>query len=202
VSFGIFDNDLWQPTFLEMAKGVPTGINQRSIVLNQSLKSFPCKVEAIKIGIFPFQLGDDAKRLCVVIEAAKGGHELVELTLTGMAKRRVAEIMGQGQGFGEIFIETQRACSGPPNLGNFDGMGKPGPVVIALVINENLGLVLQAPKGGGMNDAVPVTLERGPWRALGFSKQPSPALLRFGRIACRVTFHFPAPLTIQRPRPT
>ena len=88
------------------------------------------------------------------------------------------------------------------NLGNFNGMGKPGAVVVALVIHENLGLMLQAPEGGGMNYTVPVTLERRARRALGFREQPSPALLRFGRIACRMTFHFPAPLTIQRPRPT
>ena len=92
-------------------------------MLDQALKGFPRQIQAIKIGVFPFQPGDDAKRLGVVIEAAKGGHELVELTLAGMAKRRVAKIVGQGQGFGEILIEAKGTGNGPCNLGNLNGMG-------------------------------------------------------------------------------
>jgi hypothetical protein len=39
-------------------------------------------------------------------------------------------------------------------------MGEARPVVVALVVDENLGLVLQPPEGGGMDDAVAVALER------------------------------------------
>jgi hypothetical protein len=36
--------------------------------------------------------------------------------------------------------------------------------VVPLVIDEDLGLVLEAPERGGVNDAVPVTLEVAPGR--------------------------------------
>src|SRR6266481_4378797 len=39
-------------------------------------------------------------------------------------------------------------------------MGEAGAVVIAFVVDEDLGFVLQASKGSRMDDAVPVTLKR------------------------------------------
>jgi hypothetical protein len=36
-------------------------------------------------------------------------------------------------------------------------VGQPGAVEIALVVDKDLGLVLQAPKGTGMDDAVPIS---------------------------------------------
>ena len=187
---------------MKCAKGVAAGIDQRAIVLDQALEGFPGEVQAVEFCVFPLQPGYDSQRLGVVVEAAKGGHELVKLALAGMAKGRVAEVVGQGQGFGQIFVKAKDAGDRPCDLGNFNGVGEPGAVVVALVIHENLGFMLQPPEGGGMDDAVPVALESRARRAFGLREQPSPALLGPGRIACRVTFHVPAPLTISCPRPT
>ena len=49
------------------------------------------------------------KRLGVVIEAAEGGEAGVERALAGMAERRMAEIVGQRQRLGEVFVEARAA---------------------------------------------------------------------------------------------
>jgi hypothetical protein len=41
-------------------------------------------------------------------------------------------------------------------------MRQAGPVVVAFVINENLGFVFETAESGAMNDPVPVTFESGP----------------------------------------
>lgn len=65
-----------------------------------------------------------------------------------MTKWRMAEIMGQGHRFGEIFIDTKPARNGPRNLRNLERMGEPRAVVIALMCHENLCFLLQAAKSG------------------------------------------------------
>ena len=44
------------------------------------------------------------------IEAAIGPHLGVQRLLAGMAERRVAEIVGERHGFGEILVEAQGAA--------------------------------------------------------------------------------------------
>jgi hypothetical protein len=44
-------------------------------------------------------------------------------------------------------------------------MGQPGAVMIAFVVEKDLGFLLQPPKRRGMNDAVAVALEIGARRA-------------------------------------
>ena len=50
--------------------------------------------------------------------------------------------MGQGQGFGQIFIEAHDTGDSPCHLGHLNGMGKPGAVVVALMIHKNLGFMV------------------------------------------------------------
>jgi len=59
--------------------------------------------------------------------------------------------MGQSQGFSQILIKAKDTGNGPCDLGDFDGMGEPGAVVIAFMIHKNLGFMLEAPEGGGMD---------------------------------------------------
>ena len=79
-------------------------------MLRQSLDRFPREVEAVEIRIAAFELGDDAERLRIVVEAAIGKHEPVQLFLPRMAERRVAEIVGERQRLGEILVEAE--CPG------------------------------------------------------------------------------------------
>ena len=117
-----------------------------------------------------------------MIEAAMVAHQLIELALAGMAERRVAEIMGERQGFGQVLVEPERPGDGAGDLGDLDRMGESGAVMIALVIDEDLGLVLEPAEGGGMDDAVAVALEGGARRASGSGREPAAALAGSGRI--------------------
>ena len=90
----------------------------------------------------------------------KRRHLGVERLLAGMAERRVAEIVGQRQRLGEILVEAERAGDGARDLRHFEAVGQPGAVMVALVIDEDLGLVLQAAERGRMDDAVAVALKR------------------------------------------
>ena len=77
-----------------------------------------------------------------------------------MAERRVAEIVGQRHRLAEILVEPQRAADGAGDLRHLERMGEPRAVVVALVIDEDLRLVLQPPERRRMDDAVAVALER------------------------------------------
>jgi hypothetical protein len=55
------------------------------------------------------------------------------------------------------------------------------PIVISFRRQKNLGLVFEAPEGLGVNDAVAVTLERGPDGVFGFGALPSLARGAFAR---------------------
>ena len=106
----------------------------------------------------------------------------VERLLAGMAERRVAEIVRQRQRLGQILVETERAADRARDLRHFEAVGQPGAVVVALVIDEDLRLVVQPPKRGRMDDAVAVALKRRTGRMLRFRMEPPAGLLRFRRI--------------------
>ena len=91
-----------------------------------------------------------------MIEAASVRHNGIERTLPGMAEGRVPEIVGKRQGLGQILIDTKRPRHGAGDLRHLETMGEPRAVVIALVIDEHLGLVGEPTEGGRMQDAVAV----------------------------------------------
>ena len=60
------------------------------------------------------------------------GHHFVQSPLPGVAEGGVAQIMAQGNRFGQIFIEPQGPGDGPGNAGDLQRMGHPGAVVVPL----------------------------------------------------------------------
>ena len=95
-----------------------------------------------------------------------------------MAEGRVAEVMGKGQGLGQVLVKTERAGDGAGHLRHLDRVGQPRPVVISLVIDEDLRLVLQAAEGRGMDDPVPVAREGRARRRVRLRHQPPARFLR------------------------
>ena len=75
-----------------------------------------------------------------------------------MAEGRVAEIMRERQRLGEILVETQFAGDRAGDLRHLDAVGEPGAVEIALVVDEDLGFVLELAEGAAVDDAVAVAL--------------------------------------------
>src|SRR6185437_1243315 len=164
------------------AGGAARTVGQRAIVLDQAFQRFPGEIEAIEIGIAPLQIGDDAQRLGVVVEAAVSGETIVERALAGMAEGRMAKIVRQRQRLGQILVEPKRAGKRARDLRHFQCMREPRPIMVALVIDEHLRLVREPPERRRMDDAVAVAAEivaRGAWR---FGITPPPALARIGGI--------------------
>ena len=85
----------------------------------------------------------------------------------------MTQIVGQADGFDEIFIQTKGPSDRPCNLTSLQGVSETSPVVISFMVDENLGLVLQPAKGGGMDDSVTVPLESG--ANFVFLLRPSPS---------------------------
>ena len=80
----------------------------------------------------------------------------------GVAERRVAEVVGQADGLGQHLVELERARDGARDLRDLERMRQAGAVQVALVVDEDLGLVHQPAERGGMHDAVAVALVFGP----------------------------------------
>ena len=73
----------------------------------------------------------------------------------------------------------ERPSDAATELGNLQRMGQPGAEQVALMVEKNLGLVDQAAKSGGMDDAVTVPLKcRARW-CVGLGK---PATARGTRV--------------------
>ena len=72
----------------------------------------------------------------------------------------MAEVVRQRQRLGQVFVEAEDAADRAGDLRDLDAVGQARAVVIALMVDEHLGLVLQAAEGAGVDDAVAVALER------------------------------------------
>ena len=101
-----------------------------------------------------------------------------------MSKRRVADIVADGDGLDEVLVEAQSARNGPRNLRDFQAVRHARAVVVARH-DVDLCLVLEPPEGFGVQDAVAVALEARAQRALlAFLLAPGSAAL--GRLRRQV----------------
>jgi hypothetical protein len=76
-----------------------------------------------------------------------------------MAERRMAKIVCEAQGFGEVFIEAERPSNRPSDLSDFEAVGQANAVMVAVGRDEHLRLMPEAPEGDGVDDAVAIALE-------------------------------------------
>ncbi len=116
-------------------------LQQRPIMLDKTFQGLDRKIEAVEGGITALKLGDDAKRLRIVVEAAIRPHQGVKRVLASMAERRMPEIMRERERFGEIVIEAESARQSARDLADFERMSQPGAVMIALIRYEDLRLM-------------------------------------------------------------
>jgi len=90
------------------------------------------------------QLGDDLEAVAVVIKPALPCETPVERILARMAERRVAEVMAERDGLGQIGVEAEGPRQSAGELRDLDGVGQAGAEMVALVVNEHLRLVGEA----------------------------------------------------------
>jgi hypothetical protein len=127
----------------------------------------------------PLEHLDDAERLLVVPEAPLEpfGEHLVERLLARVAERRVAEVVTERDRLGQVLVQLQGARDRSGDPGRLERVREPCPVMVALRIDEDLGLVLEAPERLRVHDAVAVALERRPQAALLLLLVGAPARL-------------------------
>jgi hypothetical protein len=143
-------------------------------VLDDAFADLPREVQAAESRIPLLERLHDAEALPVVIEAAVGLHEAIQGALARMAERGVSQVVCQGDGLGEILVEAEGAGQRARHLGGLHRVGEPRAVVVALVVDEDLRLVLETPEGGGVDDAVAVALEHHPEGVLRL-RMPAPS---------------------------
>ena len=90
----------------------------------------------------------------------------------------MAEVVRQGDGFGQVFVEAEAARDGAADLGDFQGMREAGAVMVVGLGDEDLRLVHQPAKRGGVDDAIAVALVEGAKRMGRFGMTPAAALAR------------------------
>ena len=128
-----------------------------------------------------FQHIHHPKRLLIVAEgssqATGQGH------FTGMAEGGVAQIVTHGDGFRQIFIQSQSPGDGGSDSRHLQSMGHAGTVMVTFRPQKYLGLVHQAAEGFGMDDPVDIPLIAGTHILLPvlITKGTAPALVGKGR---------------------
>jgi len=156
------------------------------VVLDNAFTHLIRQVEPRKIGIAPFQFGDDAIGLLLVVVAAVISHQLVQGPFAPVAERRMAQVVAQADRLGQVFVAGQCAGQRAPELRHLDRVGEPVAVVIAFVVDEDLRLVLEAAKGGRVNDPIAVPLIDGAIRVFGARIGPAAAVATAHRIVGQI----------------
>ena len=123
---------------------LPAALLPRPRVLARRVESRPGQVEpdaapgrGEPLGLQP---GEDPQALRVALEPAGGLRHLVQRRLTGVAERRVAEVVGQARRLDQVGVRAERLAELAADLGALQRVGEPGPREVALARHHDLGL--------------------------------------------------------------
>src|SRR5438270_1989884 len=112
-------------------------------------------------GITLLEVLDDTQRVDIVVEAAAVALEAaVERALTGVSEGRMADVVNQRQGLGQIFVQAKCSGDGPGDLRNLDGVGQAAAKMIGRAAGKYLRLPRQAAEGTGLHNAFAIALKR------------------------------------------
>ena len=78
--------------------------------------------------------------------------------LARVAERRVAQVVAKRDGFGEVFVEAERAGDGARDLRHFKRVREPRAEMVALGSKEHLRFVRQASEAFRVQDLIAVAL--------------------------------------------
>jgi hypothetical protein len=87
-----------------------------------------------------------------------------------VAEGRVADVVDESEGFGEVFVEAKDGGGGAGDLGDLDGVSEAAAEVIGDAAGEDLSFACEPTEGTRLHDPLAVTLEgRARW-AIGRGK--------------------------------
>src|SRR5260370_33639501 len=122
-------------------------------MLDDAFAPLKRKIQARKIQKALLELFDNAQRVQVVIErTAEGMHERVQLPLSRVTKRRMADVVHQRECLGKLGVEAQGGGHRAGNLRHFQRVGQTIPKVVGEARSEYLVLGVQAAESAGLND--------------------------------------------------
>ena len=98
-----------------------------------------------------------------------------------MAEGRVSQIVPQGNGLCQIFIQPKCPGNGACHLCHFQRVGQASAVMIPFRSQKDLGLKLQPSESLAVNNAIPIPLKIRPQGAGSHRLFPSPAIDVFHR---------------------
>jgi hypothetical protein len=101
-------------------------------------------------------------------------HARIERVLSGMAKRRMPQIVGKRNCLDKIFVKSQGTSYASCDLGDFKGVGQACAEKIAFMVNEDLRLVFKSPKCGRMHDSITIPLKLAAMRGRLVGMAPPP----------------------------
>src|SRR5258706_3931184 len=162
-------------------------------MLQDAFAGLEAQVQPFESRITLLQNIDDTQRLQIVLEASVVLHALVERVLASMAERRMSEVVRQRYRLDQVFVEAQIARHRTSYLRDFDAMGQSRAKKIAFVVHENLGLVLEATKRRGVDDAVAIPLKFGASDGGGFVELPAAGACGIGGVGRQVIHAPPLP---------
>jgi hypothetical protein len=127
-------------------------------VLDDAFAQAESEVEAAESGVALLEPGDDAQGVEVVVKGeAVVAEGAVEGLFAGVAKGRMADVVGEGEGFGELGIEAEGAGKGACNLDDLERMREAAAEVVAGWIagqaGEDLGFAGEAAKCARVENA-------------------------------------------------
>src|SRR5688572_19031812 len=96
----------------------------------------------------------------------------------------MAEVMGECDRLGEVFVEPESACDGAADGCDLDGVREARAKVIAGTVEENLGFVFEAAECLRVDDSRTVTLVFRPMRMWRFGMFASGGLGGSLRVGC------------------
>ena len=148
-------------------------------MLDDAFAHFEGQIQSAKGGVAQLEVFDDAQRVQVVIEEeAVRAHGGVERFLSGVAERRMADVVHQGERLDQVDIQAELRRDGAGDLRDLNGVGQAIAEVVGVAAGEDLGLGFEAAKSAGMDDAVAVAL-----------KVVAVGMLRLGITASAGLFH-------------
>ncbi len=127
-------------------------------MFDERLAHFKRQIQPRELRVAFFQLIDAAEAVKVVVESAVRLQTFVECVFPGVAERRVADVVGQRDGFSEVFVEPQPAGDGAGDLRDFERMRESRAVVIVDGGDEDLCLAGHTAERGAVNDSLAVAL--------------------------------------------
>ncbi len=127
-------------------------------MFEHAFAGFKGEVQAVKVGVALFQPIDHAQALQVVLETAPVVHAFVQSISSSVAKRRVAQVVCQADGFDQVFISPRVRPTLAAHLRHFQRVRQARAKQVALMVYEHLGFIDQAAESAAVHDAVAVAL--------------------------------------------